>query len=164
MLSRPKQKPRWGREGQYSSALCLFSYLQPTPDSAWEQDKQSSPYSFLKKEKRNSPNSTIHFIVEESVLFGRLYFLPETWNQEESNSISFSLDPQFLKFLYCLVFLLFRNQIAIFFLYFLPGTLHQAYESSFFTLHNTMLTKFVNLNFILKLCILIHVFVCFLNQ
>lgn len=32
-----------------------------------------------------------------------------------------------------------------------------------FYLHKSMLTKFVNLNFILKLYILIHVFVCFLN-
>ena len=79
------------RKGKSASGVSL-------PDSAWEQGKQSSPYSFLKKEKRNSPNSTIHFIVEESVLYGRLYFLPEMWNQEESNSISFSLDPYFLNF------------------------------------------------------------------
>lgn len=32
-------------------------------------------------------------MAEESVLFGKLLFLPETWDQDENDRTPFSLDP-----------------------------------------------------------------------
>ena len=40
---------------------------------------QSSPRSFLKKDKELAPHPTTCFMPEEPVLFGKLYLLPEMW-------------------------------------------------------------------------------------